>query len=97
MAKRIIWSLNALADRIEILEYWYQRIGNKIYSKKLDSEMKKIIQSISEFPELGRKMDKLEIRYVIKKDYQIFYEFKGNEIHLLHIWDARRNPEDLKI
>jgi plasmid stabilization system protein ParE len=31
MAKRIIWSPNALADRIRILDYWFQRIGTKTY------------------------------------------------------------------
>jgi hypothetical protein len=32
----IIWSPEALADKLEILDYWYRRIGTKTYSKKLN-------------------------------------------------------------
>ena len=31
MAKRIIWSREAVADRIQILDYWYKRLGSKQY------------------------------------------------------------------
>ena len=95
MAKRIIWSANALADRIDILNYWYERIGNKVYSKKLDKQLQDIIQQLLLFPELGRKMENREERYLIKKDYQIYYSIHGEDIHLYHIWDCRRNPNEL--
>ncbi|MBM2816990.1 MAG: Plasmid stabilization system [Ignavibacteria bacterium] len=55
MVTRIIWSAHALADRIEILDYWYQRIGNKIYSIQLDKSLKTVIQKLTISPELGRK------------------------------------------
>lgn len=50
MVRRIIWSKNALRDKIRILDY-----------------------------------------------YQIFYKYTENEIRILHLWDSRRNPEDLII
>ena len=57
MVKRIIWSQNALADRISILDYWYKRIGNKHYSHKLDVEIKETISHLKKFPYIGRQME----------------------------------------
>lgn len=57
MAKRIKWSSHAVADRIQILDYWYKRIGDKKYSKKLDKSLKEIILKLAEFPKLGRKLN----------------------------------------
>ena len=96
MAKRIKWSSHAVADRISILDYWYQRIGNKNYSKKLDLSLKEIIKKLADFPKLGRQLDKREERFFVKDSYQIFYIETADAIELLHIWDSRRNPKDLK-
>ena len=97
MAKRIIWSTHAVADRIQILDYWYQRIGNKNYSKKLDKSLKEIISTLANFPKLGRKLDDMEERFMVKECYQIFYLEKEDTIEILHIWDSRRNPDDLEL
>lgn len=73
MAKRIKYSAYAIADQVAILNYWYQRIGNKNYSRKLDSALKEIIKKLSEYPKLGRQLDNREERFFIKDSYQIFY------------------------
>ncbi|HCN82321.1 MAG TPA: plasmid stabilization system [Sphingobacteriaceae bacterium] len=95
MAKRINWSMHALADRISILDYWFQRIGNKNYSKKLDQSLKDIIKKLSVYPQLGRQLENREERFFVKDSYQIFYTETSDSIEILHIWDSRRNPEDL--
>ena len=97
MAKRIVWSKNALIDRLQILDYWFKRIGTKTYSRKLDREIKKLIGNLRIFPELGRKLNNTHIRYLVKDHYLIFYTIKKDEIRILHLWDSRRNPEDLVI
>jgi plasmid stabilization system protein ParE len=73
MVKRIIWSANALADRIYILDYWFQEIGNKSYSRKLDSSLQEVIKRLSYFPEMGRKLDQRNERFLVKDAYQIIY------------------------
>ena len=88
MAKRIKWSRQAIADRIQILDYWFQRIGNKGYSKKLDKSLEEIIKLLSEYPELGRKVANREERYFVKDCYQIFYQVEKNSIEILHIFAA---------
>ena len=97
MAKRIIWSPNALADRIRILDYWFKRIGNKRYSRRLDNELKESIRHLSRFPDIGRQIEQREERFLVKDYYQIFYIETFNEIHILYIWDTRRDPDDLHL
>lgn len=96
MAKRIIWSSHAVADRIAILDYWYQRIGTKTYSHKLDKSLKEIILKLAQFPRLGRQLSDREERFFVMDHYQIFYSESFETIEILHIWDSRRNPDDLK-
>ena len=97
MVKRIVWSANALADRIEILDYWNKRIGSKIYSNKLDKSLKDVIHNLSIFPEIGRKMEYSEERFIVKDNYEIFYLIDENVVQILHIWDSRRDPISIKL
>ncbi len=97
MVRRIIWSKNALRDKIRILDYWYIRIGTKTYSRKLDKELRQGVKNLRRFPKMGRLLDNSDIRFLIVDYYQIFYKFTETEIWILHLWDSRRNPEDLKI
>jgi len=97
MAKRIIWSKEAVSDRIQILDYWYQRLGSKEYPSKLDNRFKEIVQLLSYYPSLGRKLENREERFFIKDDYQIFYLDEEDSIKILHIWDTRRDPKDFPL
>jgi len=97
MAKRIIWSPHAVADRISILDYWHQRIGNKTYSRKLDNSLKEIIQKIAYYPKIGRQLTGRKERFFVMDSYQIFYTETNSAIEILHIWDSRQNPENLKL
>jgi hypothetical protein len=41
MVRKIIWSSNAKAEKIEILGYWIKRNKSNIYSKKLNLFLKR--------------------------------------------------------
>lgn len=97
MAKQIIWASHAVADRIQILDYWYKRLGTKEYSLKLDEIFKESVTLISEFPSLGRKLKNRKERVFVKDHYQIFYLNNEDHIRILHLWDTRRNPEELDL
>jgi plasmid stabilization system protein ParE len=86
-----------LADRIQILDYWFQRIGNKIYSRRLDRELQETIKHLSKFPQIGRQIDNRNERFLVRDYYQIFYLLSDKDIYILHIWDSRRNPDDLPL
>tara|TARA_R110002124_G_scaffold285479_2_gene464070 strand:+ start:1829 stop:2122 length:294 start_codon:yes stop_codon:yes gene_type:complete len=97
MAKRIIWAPEALADRIQILDYWYKKIGSKEYSIKLDNVFKESASLLSHFPFLGRQLVNREERVLVKDHYQIYYLDEEEAIKILHIWDSRRNPKELEL
>lgn len=56
---------------------------------------KEVVQLLSHFPTLGRKLDNREERYFIKDHYQIFYVEDEETIQILHIYDSRRNVDEL--
>ena len=97
MAKQIIWAPEAVADRIQILDYWYKRLGTKDYSGKLDEMFKETVQFLSIFPLLGRQLENREERVIVKDYYQIFYLDEDDGIKILHLWDSRRDPEELNL
>jgi plasmid stabilization system protein ParE len=97
MAKRIIWSPEAVADRLEILDYWYKRLGDKKYSTKLDNLFKEGIDTVSRLPFIGRQVAHREERVIVKSHYQIYYLNEDEGVKILRIWDSRRNPEDLEL
>ncbi len=94
MAKNIKWSKQAAADRIQILDYWFKRIGNKTYSKKLDNNLRKVILALSKHPLMGKNSEAHGMRCFVKGNYQVYYQVRTHCIELLHIWDSRRNPEE---
>jgi toxin YoeB len=71
--KEIKWSLRALHDKIDILEYWINRIQSKAYSQKLDKLFDQAINEIARFPDLGKLTDFKNIRVKILSHYLIFY------------------------
>jgi plasmid stabilization system protein ParE len=97
MVERIIWSRNAIEDKIRILNYWFRRIGSKTYSRKLNEALKESVDNLKSFPQMGRKLPDSDIRFIVKEHYQIFYRFQNSEIRILHVWDSRRNPDCLDL
>ncbi|MBI5217212.1 MAG: type II toxin-antitoxin system RelE/ParE family toxin [Ignavibacteriae bacterium] len=95
MARKVIWSSNALDDRLNILEYWSTRLGNKLYSQKLDKEFIALCRFLSQFPFMGRRFRDENERCFVKGNYLIVYQVSDNGIEILHVWDTRRNPEEL--
>lgn len=101
MVKRLIWSKHSLQNKKEIFDYWNETNGNKNYSKKLNEEFNKIVDLIALFPKIGRKVENHDARFVTKGDYLIFYKLNISKVQLdieiLHIWDNRRDPDNLKL
>ncbi len=97
MAKRkVIWSLQAKNNRIQILEYWIEHNKSKEYSKKLNVLFKEAVMFISEFPTIGKLTDDKFARIKIVRDFWIVYEIYENMIFILAIFDSRQNPVKLK-
>lgn len=92
MAKRIVWSIQARADRQNILEYWFKRTGNKKYSLKLALQFRETIRLISLYNYLGRPTSIENIRVCVLGDYLLFYKLSERLLEVVAIFDNRRDP-----
>jgi toxin YoeB len=98
MAKRKIeWLDEARVDLKDILDFYIERNGSPVYSKKLNVKFNKSIQLIAKNPLIGTQTDFTNVRSHITEDYQIIYEIFDPVILILKIWDCRRNPDDKRI
>jgi plasmid stabilization system protein ParE len=96
--KRLTWTDSAGQELDRILHFFRERNGNSTYSKKLKSAFTDMTKIIRDCEEIGTKYDDENIRYVIVEGtYQLFYEITEKQITILKVWDARRNPDDLKL
>lgn len=96
MAKQVIWSLQAQADRKDVLNYWRIHNQSNSYSKKLNAKFREVIKLISNYPRIGKLTDVNGVCVKIIKDYLILYEETETTIVILTIWDSRQNPTKLE-
>ncbi len=97
MAKRVVWSRDAQLDKLQILQYWARRLGNKTYSAKLEKRFYHAASLVGRMQGLGKRVRDREERAYIAGDYELYYKIYADFIEILRVWDTRRNPEDLKL
>lgn len=71
MALQIIWTLDATQHFNDILEYWIERNGSNVYSKKIYQTVKSTLFILSKYPESGKLTEKHGIRAKIVRDYYL--------------------------
>ncbi len=96
MAKEIIWSQKAQADRKSILSFWAKHNKSKRYSKKLNELFVNAAIQISHQPKLGKPTDFEDIRIKIIRNYFFTYRETKHTIEILTIWDCRQDPDKFK-
>jgi plasmid stabilization system protein ParE len=74
--RKIKWSINALNDKLSILEYWYKRNGNTKYSRQLEHELHNITNLLKQYDKLGKRIHKSDRRFLVKDTFQIFYKIE---------------------
>ncbi|NOX85488.1 MAG: type II toxin-antitoxin system RelE/ParE family toxin [Chlorobi bacterium] len=98
MARRkVIWSPRSKNDLFEILDYYYQRNGNKSYSQKLHRQFKNATNLLTKYANIGIKTDVNNVRNLIVGEYSIFYRVEKETIEIITIWDCRQDPKDLEL
>ncbi|MEI7726902.1 MAG: type II toxin-antitoxin system RelE/ParE family toxin [Bacteroidota bacterium] len=95
--RKIRWSPRAKLDLIEILDFYFQRNGNKTYSVKINSVVRQSITLLEKKPFIGVQTDIPDVRNLIEGDYCIFNEIRSDAIEIITIWDNRQNPGFLNI
>ena len=92
----IVWTENARLEIKDIFKFYYQRNGNKHYSKKLKEDFKEATGQGALFPLSGHATEYPHIRYfVVVPNYSLFYHFNDETITVLVLWDNRREPSRL--
>jgi plasmid stabilization system protein ParE len=97
MVKKIRWSVRARQERLEILEYWANRNRSKAYSAKLSREFLDNIDLLPKAPFIGKSIQIEDVRFLIVRDYLIYYQISDSYIDILAIWDSRRDPKKFKL
>ena len=95
--RTLIWSPEAQEDLDEILAFYRERNGNSEYSDRLSEEIRKALERVVSNPKYGPRWIKRGFRSVNVKPFQVFYRVTKNEIRVSRVWDARRNPDTLKL
>jgi plasmid stabilization system protein ParE len=93
--KSIVLTQTAQKQRLEILQYWHNRLGNSRYSRILANGFEHCLDMIAQYPEIGRKIEDTIHRGFTFKSYLIIYEIKAESIVIHQFWDLRQNPESL--
>lgn len=91
---QIEWSTEARFDLFDLLNFYIERNGNAVYSRKLNAEIRKSVKIISKNPFTGIKTNSESIFIIFTGNYQIIYKVIDLTIVIVMIWDSRRNPED---
>ncbi len=96
MARKVVWTVPAEQDRKAILSYWIERNRFSTYSLKLFERFRVATKAILSHPYIGRPTNIEGVRVLEVGEYLLFYEVFADSIVVHHVWDARRNLEDLK-
>jgi plasmid stabilization system protein ParE len=95
--RKIVWSHRAKIKLFQILEFYTERNNSKVYSLKLNKEIRKQLSHIQEQPEIGMKSEIESVRGLVFENFIIFYEIEPDKIIVHTLWDCRQNPSDLII
>lgn len=95
MAK-IIVSKEARKDLLTIRQYIREELNDPDASRRIIAELKKSILSLTDFPNRGQPLDALidvhtEYRYLLCKNYAIFYLVSEKELMIVRILHQRQD------
>jgi plasmid stabilization system protein ParE len=82
--RKIRWTRRALQGKMAIMEYWFRELGTVDYSLKLEALFTSTLETLANLPKMGPLFDeKRNIRYVVVRDYKIYYTFNDKQIEFL--------------
>ena len=80
MARRIVWSSPSVQDLAELYAYIGQ--DSRQHAKKFLRNLRKTVESLRDFPQLGRvvpELENLSVRELLMGDYRIIYRLGPEE------------------
>lgn len=92
-SKEIRWTIQAVNDKLDILEFWINRNRSKSYSEKLDKFFDEALMQVADFPGQGKLSDYRDIRIKLVRSYLIYYLVEGEKVVVIRLWDSRRDSK----
>lgn len=98
----VIFSKDFYISVEEIYSFWEDYTKSTSYTKKINTEIKRIIEVIKEnpngFPLVKGRTKLKRVRAVsILGVFSLFYQVREQDILILLLWDNRRNSLSLKL
>ncbi|MDD5265845.1 MAG: type II toxin-antitoxin system RelE/ParE family toxin [Methylococcales bacterium] len=100
MKREVILSEPALADLLDINDYYLWEVSERVASNIINS-LEAAVNNLAEFPDMGSIPKELlslgirQYRQVIEKPYRIFYEIFADKVVVHAILDGRRDMQNL--
>ena len=97
---QIIWHDSAREHLRSIFDYYSNLSPQTAYNILKDILIS--VQHLAEFPTMGQEEPLLKLRpykyhYIVsRKRYKTIYFIKGDECHIIAIWDTYQNPTKLQ-
>lgn len=95
MDRRIVWSVQADRQFRSCLRYWLDRNKSPAYPLELIAMADYRLRAAITYPHSRKATKTKGIFYCSVRAYRIFFEFQGDDAHVLYFWDARRKPDKL--
>ena len=98
MARKVIWSDEAIADLATIVGY--VAADNRTAAAKLGLEIFSRTRLLTDFPQIGRVVpeeNNTSVREIIVEPYRVIYELNrnGQTADILRVWHAARGRPEL--
>ena len=96
---QVRWAPVAVADTLSILDYIAQE--NPDHAEQLFDKIRARAKSLERLPERGRVVPELQaigvrfLREQVLAPYRILYRIERNAVHVVAVFDGRRNLEDI--
>lgn len=97
MAQKIVWTVKAKNELIDILEYWIYRNKSNSFSIKLNALIANQLNLVAKFPDIGRNTDIPNVSIKVINNYLLYYEVVNETLFVLSIRHTSRNPKTLRI
>lgn len=98
MARKVIWSDEAIADLATIIGYI--AADNRPAAEKLGLEIFDRVRLLSDFPQANRQVPEERdpaVREIIVEPYRVIYEINANSqtVDILRVWHAARGQPEV--
>lgn len=97
MVNNVAWSQKSLRQMREIIAYRQSEVSEQSADNFVATFRKKL-DGLKLHPEKGRKSPKAKTIQFINFDkyHRLYYRMNGTTLHIVEIWDMRRDPKKRK-